>query len=84
MATKRYASARYPYLSIGSKVKFVNGAYETDDPELQKLIEGRPYFGVSVFASKGDKPAPVVEEPSVRHGLKGTGDTEAARPQKKK
>ena len=39
----RYTCERYPELGI-SKVKFVNGAFETDDVALQALVESSYFY----------------------------------------
>ena len=48
---KFYACNRYPYLSLGGKrlkVRFEDGFFETDAPDLQDLIEGSGGFGISI------------------------------------
>lgn len=47
--TKTYTCARWPYLTIGKRVKFEGGLFETDDPELQKVIEGNKAFGAQIL-----------------------------------
>lgn len=46
---KTYICAKWPYLAIGKRVKFEGGLFETDDPELQKMIEGNKAFGAQIL-----------------------------------
>lgn len=45
---KVYQCARWPYLRIGKKVKFENGCFETEDTEIQALIEAKPEYGAHI------------------------------------
>jgi hypothetical protein len=54
MSMKGYACNRFPQYGIGTKVKFNDGFFETDDPEVQKLIESHAWFGVHIgFGARG-------------------------------
>lgn len=46
---KTYICATWPYLAIGKRVEFKGGLFETDDPELQKIIEGNEAFGAQIL-----------------------------------
>ena len=45
---KTYQCLRWPYLRIGKKVKFEGGRFETEDVEIQALIEAKPEFGALI------------------------------------
>lgn len=46
---KTYICAKWPCLAIGKRVKFEGGLFETDDPEIQKMIEGNEAFGAQIL-----------------------------------
>jgi len=45
---KTYQCIRWPYLRIGKTVKFEGGRFETEDTEIQALVEGRPEYGALI------------------------------------
>lgn len=45
---RQYTCNRYKELRIGKSIKFENGFYETDDVELQELMEANDWFGVHI------------------------------------
>ncbi len=47
--TASYRCERWPFLMVGDRVRFNGGHFETADPDLQRLIESLPYFGVVVL-----------------------------------
>jgi hypothetical protein len=46
---KTYVCRTWPQLSIGGKVRFRNGLFETNDPEIQQLVEKAYGFGVHIL-----------------------------------
>ncbi len=48
MSLKQYVNNFHKQLQIGKHVKFDNGFYETEDLELQALIESNNAFGVHI------------------------------------
>lgn len=49
---KTYLCQRWPFLTIekrGKRVKFQGGYFETEDPELQALIESRGEYGALIL-----------------------------------
>jgi hypothetical protein len=76
---RAYVCNRFPFLKIGEAVAFHNGLFETDDPELQALIERNDWWGVHIHPRDvpvGDvapQPLdPVVSEARVRHGARSS------------
>jgi len=47
--SKTYACSTWPSLSIGRRVRFRNGIFETADPRLQQLIKEAHGFGVYIL-----------------------------------
>lgn len=43
-----YCCAKWPSLSIGRRIRFRDGLFETRDPELQNEIESNDSFGVHI------------------------------------
>ncbi len=43
-----YRCTKWPSLSIGKRIRFRDGLFETRDPELQKKIERNDSFGVHI------------------------------------
>ena len=52
--SKRYLCRRWPYLSIGKRVKFQDGYFATADLEVQKIIERSSDFGAHILEVEGD------------------------------
>lgn len=52
---KHYRCDAYPEMRIGS-IKFQDGMFATDDPAIQAMIEGRPYFGARVYLVEVPRP----------------------------
>lgn len=48
MSNRQYVCNLWPELVIGAKVKFRGGFFETDDEQLQQLVESRDAFGTSI------------------------------------
>lgn len=46
---KTYVCSKWPKLSVGKRVKFHGGIFETEDVEVQRLIEGLPEYGVHIL-----------------------------------
>jgi hypothetical protein len=78
-----YTCNRFPFLQIGSAVKFEGGLFVTEDPALQQLIESNEWYKVlihprEVRSHHAPKPveSEVSEEPTpsagVVSGLRGT------------
>jgi hypothetical protein len=76
---------RFPFLKIaipfrkGEQIAFVEGLYETDDPELVALIEKNDLYGVHIHPRDHVRPEAVAEEAgsarvsaAARHGTRGT------------
>jgi hypothetical protein len=45
---KRYRCGRYPFYVIGKRVRFKDGSFETEDAELQRIVESNDWFGVHI------------------------------------
>lgn len=73
---------RWPSLTIGARIKFQAGLFETEAPELIALIEANDAYGVHIHPrdlAPAAPPAPSVpsesepeSEPRVRSGRRGT------------
>ena len=50
---RRYRCERWPRLGIGGKVRFRNGLFETDDPELIALVESNIAYGAQILQVGG-------------------------------
>jgi len=48
MSLRQYVCNTYKQLRIGKYVQFKEGSYETEEKDLQELIEGNNLFGVSI------------------------------------
>jgi hypothetical protein len=48
MSLRKYVCNRFPNIKIGLAASFQNGYFETDDPEVQRLIETSSSFGVVI------------------------------------
>jgi len=46
---KIYRSSRFPSYTIRNRVRFNKGVFETEDAELQKLVESNEWFGVHIL-----------------------------------
>ena len=46
--TKSYRCKRFPFYAIGNRVRFKDGLFETEDIELQRLVESNNWFGVHI------------------------------------
>jgi len=46
---KVYRSSRFPSYTIRNRVRFREGVFETEDVELQKLVESNEWFGVHIL-----------------------------------
>ena len=46
---RKYICQQWPRLRIGKAVKFSDGVFETEDPEIQALIESRPEYGALIL-----------------------------------
>jgi len=45
---RAYRCRRYPQLSIGKLVRFNNGIFETNDCDLQRIVESNEWFGIYI------------------------------------
>lgn len=43
-----YRCRRYPQLTIGKQVRFNNGIFETNDSDLQRIVESNEWFGIHI------------------------------------
>ena len=93
---RKFVCNRWPFLEIGNLIKFQNGLFVTDDPNLIATIEGNEAYGAQIV--DGNTPAEIAaakkahaettgEEPEapgagVTSGLRGTGSSST--PKKKK
>ena len=83
----KYAAVchRFPELQIGADIKFQQGMFETDDPELWRQVEANDWFNVHIFprdlapsepepdaapSAPDEEPDPAT--PRVRHGGRGS------------
>jgi len=46
---KTYICSRWPRLRVGKRVKFNGGIFETENLEVQRLIESLPEYGVHIL-----------------------------------
>jgi len=75
---KGYVSNRYPGLSIGPHIQFRKGLFVTDDPALQKVVEGHAWWKIHIHPQKSAPPLTEddearIAEPVANLGMKGTG-----------
>jgi hypothetical protein len=54
MALKEYICPRWPEYGIGMHVKFVDGWFRTDNPELQALVESNDMYGIRIWNAAGE------------------------------
>lgn len=45
---KLYRCRRFPSFAIGKRVRFNDGSFETEDAELQKIVESNDWYGVHI------------------------------------
>lgn len=57
MTTKAYVSNRFPFLKLGTLVEFSEGVFETDNAELQELVEKNDFYGVHIHPRDAQPPA---------------------------
>ncbi len=74
---RQYVNNFHKQLQIGKHVKFDNGFFETEDPELQALIESNNAFGVHIHFK--DTP-----EEMARLGLKRQEEEAAEKARKRR
>ncbi len=46
--SRKVYSCKYPRFTIGNKIRFRNGWFETEDVRLQGIIESNEWFGVHI------------------------------------
>ena len=71
MALKQYICPRWPDYAIGMRVKFVDGWFITDNPELQALVEGNDMYQIRIWNAEGE--ANAIQEEAQTLGEGGEG-----------
>lgn len=80
---KGYSCNRFPFLSIGPSINFKDGFFETENAELQKVLESHDWWNVHISpGARGDAggtppPAPPAAVPpaaaAARRGIARQG-----------
>lgn len=65
-----YICNRYPFLRIGARIQFQDGLFETEDADLQAMVEANEWFNLHIHPR--DTTEPAMDAPPVRAGRRST------------